>query len=204
MNDLNVTRGKGFLEGFLAKQRSKRANRLIPSELRKGSILDIGCGTYPFFLVETEFKEKYGLDQSETAAGYSDPAKGLYLRNWDFGRETSLPFENDFFNIVTMLAVFEHIEPEQLCLLVSEVYRVLVPGGIYILTTPAWWTDGLLRFMAKLRLVSPVEIADHKDTYSHQKITRILESCGFQRKFIRLGYFEAFLNIWAAAKKGEE
>lgn len=192
------------MEGFLAKQRSKRANRLIPAELRKGRILDIGCGTYPYFLMETEFNEKYGLDQSEAAASHSDPARGLHLQQLDFGREKVLPFGDGFFNIVTMLAVFEHIEPQQLFRLVSEIHRVLAPGGIYILTTPAWWTDGLLRFMAKLRLVSPVEIADHKDTYSHKKITRILEGCGFQQQHIRLGYFEAFMNIWAAAVKGEE
>lgn len=204
MNSQTVTRGHGFLEGFLAKQRSKRANKLIPGELRAGRILDIGCGTYPYFLMETQFNGKYGLDQSEAAADHRDPANGLHLRQLDFGRESALPFEDNFFSVVTMLAVFEHIEPEQLCRLVAEIHRVLVPGGIYILTTPAWWTDGLLRFMAALRLVSPVEIADHKDTYSHKKITRILEGCGFRWEHIRLGYFEAFMNIWTVARKGEE
>jgi len=27
-------------------------------------ILDIGCGTYPFFLLNTEFNKKYGMDPS--------------------------------------------------------------------------------------------------------------------------------------------
>ena len=60
----NVTRGTGLLEGFLSEQRAKLANKKIPSELRSGKILDIGCGSYPNFLISTNFNIKYGLDPS--------------------------------------------------------------------------------------------------------------------------------------------
>jgi hypothetical protein len=46
-----------------------------------------------------------------------------------------------------------------------------------------------------------VEIEDHKDTYSPQKITRILEDCGFRKENITSGYFELFMNIWVQARK---
>ena len=59
----NVTRGYGLLEGFLAKQRVKIANDLIPIDYRKGTVLDIGCGSYPLFLTLTEFRDKYVLDK---------------------------------------------------------------------------------------------------------------------------------------------
>ncbi|MCP5104139.1 MAG: class I SAM-dependent methyltransferase [bacterium] len=198
----SVTRGFGFLESYLAKKRSKKANSLIPTFSRRGRILDIGCGTYPYFLAETEFDEKYGIDKSDACTRHADlpgPHKTLRLQPWDFGKENKLPFENEFFDVVTMLAVFEHIETDHIRRLVSEIRRILKKGGIYILTTPAGWTDRLLRFLAAIKLVSAVEIEDHKDTYSHKKIKGILVDGGFPNENIQLGHFELFMNIWGTA-----
>ena len=58
-----VTRGSGLLEGFLARQRVRVANRKIPAGHREGRLLDVGCGTFPFFLANTSFREKYGVDK---------------------------------------------------------------------------------------------------------------------------------------------
>ena len=199
-----VTRGSGFLEAFLAKKRSQTANRLMSSSLREGRLLDVGCGSFPFFLANTSFKEKYGIDGSEAITRYhqlpgSDAS--LKVQYWNFGEKKVLPFDGNFFDVVTMLAVFEHIEKENLHALVSEIHRILKPQGEYIITVPAGWTDGLLRFMAKIRLVSGVEIEDHKDTYSRSKIASILQGGGFNQNTIQSGYFEFFMNIWTKAVK---
>jgi hypothetical protein len=58
-----ATRGYGVLENFLSRQRSNVANRLIPDSLRRGKILDIGCGTFPLFLNKVAVKEKYAIDK---------------------------------------------------------------------------------------------------------------------------------------------
>ena len=60
---VKVTRGHGLLERFLARKRACMANQLIPSHLRNGRILDIGCGSFPYFLLNTVFTEKCGLDK---------------------------------------------------------------------------------------------------------------------------------------------
>src|SRR5690606_9300954 len=73
-----VTRGKGRLEAFLARHRAQMANRLIPDELRSGTIVDIGCGSYPYFLSTTDFAHRYGLDR--VAAG--DPAGAAAGATW--------------------------------------------------------------------------------------------------------------------------
>lgn len=198
----NVTRGSGLLERFLAKQRSKMANELIPFTYRRGRILDIGCGTYPFFLLNTQFSEKYGLDKvAEENFGRRFHNQQIILINYDIEKEDMLPFESNYFDVLTMLAVFEHIEPKRLAKALSEVYRVLRSGGCYILTTPTFWTDSLLRFMAKLRLVSPIEIEDHKDAYSHSRISSMLQEANFLKEKLRFGYFEMFMNIWVSATK---
>jgi len=202
--NVSVTRGVGVLERFLAKKRSRMANALIPEDSRNGRILDIGCGTFPYFLVETRFNEKYGIDQAREfdkhREALAETHPQLQLQQWDFGTQNRLPFDDDFFDVVTMLAVFEHIEPRHLERLLAEIRRLLKPGGCYVMTTPAGWTDRLLRIMARLKLVSAVEIEDHKDTYSHKKVRRLLEAGGFQNKNIRLGHFELFMNIWGKAE----
>jgi 2-polyprenyl-3-methyl-5-hydroxy-6-metoxy-1,4-benzoquinol methylase len=196
------TRGFGLLEKLLAEMRYKVADKLIPSAYRKGRILDIGCGVYPFFLMKTEFSEKFGLDkavQKNYIKRFQD--NNIVLINYDIEKENVLPFKNEYFDVVTMLAVIEHFEPKRFLKMIREIYRVLKPGGMYILTTPAFWTDGLLWFMAKLRLLSPLEIEEHKAVYSHSKIFSMLREGNFSKEKIRLGYFEMFMNIWATATK---
>lgn len=198
-----VTRSYGLLEGILAKERCRLANRLIPTEKRSGQLLDIGCGSHPFFLTNTEFKEKFGLDKMvrpEQKVALKE-RHGISLVNYDVEQAREIPFESNSFDVVTMLAVFEHIEPELLPELLSEIHRVLKPGGMYLLTTPAVWTDGLLRVLARLRLVSPVEIEEHKDAYTHPRIGDLLARGGFDRTGMKFGYFEVFLNLWATATK---
>jgi len=194
------TRGYGFLEGFLARQRARMADRLIPPSYRGGRLLDIGCGAYPYFVSHTRFREKYGLDQVVCKPLNAEcTGDKTYIISFDIHCRGALPFKSQHFDIVTMLAVFEHIEPERLPTLLNEIYRVLKPGGLFILTTPAAWTDRLLKTMAKLRFVSPIEIEDHKDTYTHSKIARYLEASDFRTATSRFGYFELYMNIWATS-----
>lgn len=200
MAEKSVTRGYGLLEKQLAKQRAKVANRLIPTRLRAGRLLDVGCGAHPFFLLHTVFQTKFGLDHAVKPV---EDNESINLLPFDLHKETVLPFDDDYFDVVTMLAVFEHIEPERLAGVLNEIRRVLKPGGLYILTTPAGWTDKLLRMFAKLRLVSSVEIDDHKDAYNHAKIVSLLLNAKFKEANITCGWFELFVNLWVSAEKEE-
>jgi hypothetical protein len=70
------------------------------------------------------------------------------------------------------------------------------------MTTPAFWTDKLLRIMAKLKLVSESEILEHKDSYSQSKVRNIIQKTAFSEKEdISFGYFELFMNLWAVVTK---
>jgi SAM-dependent methyltransferase len=202
LSNHQVTRGYGLLEGFLARKRASKANALIPSDHRRGRLLDIGCGSFPFFLVNTEFAEKHGLDQvvdAETTRQFA--AQGITLAHQDFEHSAALPFADDYFDVVTMLAVFEHIEPAQLGELLGEIRRILKPGGVYVLTTPASWTEWLLETLAFLHLTSPHEIDDHKNMYDHPEVSELLCRAGFSVDNVRLGYFEFRMNVWGVAEK---
>lgn len=197
-----VTRGHGLLETYLAKKRGDIADRLIPASIRDGRLLDIGCGVYPLFLVNIGFKEKIGLDKiSRNDRTPMACPENVKVIDFDLESGQELPFVADFFDAVTMLAVVEHIDPGKLVDIVKNIYRVLKPGGHFVMTTPASWTDGLLRVMARAGLVSREEIEEHRDVYSPRKIMDILRNGNFRTGVVRYGYFEMFANIWVAASK---
>jgi SAM-dependent methyltransferase len=193
----SVTRGSGLLEPFLARMRAGRANKLIPKDLRQGRILDIGCGSYPYFLSHTSFTEKFSVDQQPPSRDYEEI-------NWlvlDLNKVPHLPFEDGFFNVVTLLAVVEHLNPKMLVELLREANRVLKPGGILLLTTPASWTDGILLLMANLNLVSKEEIHEHVFTYTLPLLGWYFGAAGFPMEKVRFGHFEFRMNLWATAQK---
>src|SRR5690606_16441534 len=133
-----VTRGNGRIEGFLARHRARMADRLIPDELRSGTIVDIGCGSYPYFLSTTDFAHRYGLDRVAAgdpagaaagatwavapgvvaeAPGAAPPSRapdGITLIRHDLDERAALPFDDASVDVVTMLAVFEHLDHDVL------------------------------------------------------------------------------------------
>lgn len=202
MSSASVTRGHGLLEGFLARKRCAMANFLIAKDAYNGRILDIGCGSYPLFLSQTSFREKTGIDQvmnAENQAAWRE--RGIDIVGKDLDRDPTLPFPDNHFDVVTMLAVFEHIEPDNLRATVREIHRVLKSGGIYILTTPAHWTDAIIATLSWFGLLSSDEIDEHEETHTHGSITAILTKAGFDPGNIECGTFECGMNLWARAKK---
>lgn len=197
-----ATRGYGVLEEFLARRRAAMVERLIPTGHRTGCIVDIGCGSYPAFLKETTFSRKVGLDRALDQRLVEEfAAKGLCLIQHDLERDPVLPLENESSDVVMMTAVVEHLRPDTVPLLLSEIFRVLKPGGLCIITTPAPWTQALLGCMAKVRLVSSDEIEEHQASYDCKALRSLLASAGFPAKGLRGGRFELGMNCWAVAVK---
>jgi SAM-dependent methyltransferase len=191
------TRGRGALEAHLARLRARQANLLIPRGLRRGRILDIGCGSYPYFLSHTAFKEKFAIDQLAPPSGSHD----IRWYTLDLNAEPRLPFADGYFSVVTMLAVVEHLDPTVMVSLFQEIHRVLQPRGVVIVTTPAAWSAGLLRLMARIRLISAEEIDEHTYVYTLPLLGWYFGRAGFALDTLRFGYFEWLLNMWAIAER---
>jgi SAM-dependent methyltransferase len=191
------TRGNGALEPLLAYLRARQANRLIPGHLRQGRVLDIGCGSTPYFLSHSSFREKFAVDRLTPTV----PAPDISWHAIDLNAEPALPFESGAFAVVTMLAVVEHLDPTRALALLGEVHRTLQPGGVLVVTTPAPWSNPLLRLMSRCNLVSAEEIDEHTHTYSIAQLRQQLSGAGFAREHMRLGYFELMLNLWGIARR---
>lgn len=194
------TRGHGLLEGFIARRRINAALRAIHPRLHGSEILDVGCGSHPFFLVAAPFTRKVGVDQvAPPSADRITP--GLELSRLSLNGAVRLPFPDASFSCVSSLAVIEHLEPDGLPALMAEIRRVLKPSGQFVLTTPHALADGILRLLARLGLVSKEEIDEHKSLFRRGHIRDLLAQAGFPAGKTRVGGFLLGLNILAVAEK---
>ncbi len=181
-----------ILEPLLRKLRLKKVMPHIP---RNAILLDIGCGHKASFLkyASSHIKQGFGVDFKVSPFQF----KNIEVSQLKFNGQ--LPFQDSSFDVVTMLAVLEHIEQEKEML--SEIYRVLAPGGKLVLTVPSVWAKPILEFLSyRLKIVSEEEIRDHKRYYNRQKLRQVLiNEAGFISFNHR--YFQLWMNNFCTVVK---
>jgi len=109
----------------------------------KVNVLDVGCGNgfNIFYLNSYQGKNKKvfftGVDLSHSRIFYANERKKITRTNninFEVGDAMALSFPEATFDIVICTEVLEHLPDPKLC--VSELFRVLKPGGLAIITTP--------------------------------------------------------------------
>jgi ubiquinone/menaquinone biosynthesis C-methylase UbiE len=105
-----------FLEPLLRWMRLRRIIGHIPPQ---SVVLDIGCGHKIGFLraISPRIRKGYGVDFKVLSQSFDN----LEIRQMTFQDHDRLPFDDASMDIVTMLAVLEHIEAEADML--QEIYR---------------------------------------------------------------------------------
>jgi 2-polyprenyl-3-methyl-5-hydroxy-6-metoxy-1,4-benzoquinol methylase len=174
-----------LLEPLLRRARLARALPVI-REYPQCSLLDVGCGWQARLLrdVEPYIARGVGIDRKAPAF---ESGKLTTIRT---ELEATLPFESCTFDVVTMLAVLEHLS-DPLAMLV-EVRRVLRPHGTLIVTVPSHAAKPVLEFLAfRLRLVNPAEIADHKRYFGRGDLRALCRQAGLHmltHRYFQLGF----------------
>ena len=116
--------------------------------------LEIGAGNYP----KIPIKDSYFLDISESAVKKMEKLGGKAV----VGDGVTLPFKDNFFDLIVATHVLEHIEDDKKAF--SEIARVLNPSGIFLFSVPL-----------RMELFSKADIAvGHKRRYEIKELGDLL------------------------------
>jgi 2-polyprenyl-3-methyl-5-hydroxy-6-metoxy-1,4-benzoquinol methylase len=141
-------------------------------------ILDVGCGSGANSAALSQKGHRlYGIDISE-AAIQQYCSRGFVGRIADI--ESGLGYDDNLFDLVFCSEVIEHMTSPDF--LISEMHRVLKPGGHLVLSTPnsAFW---LYRVLGVLGFtVSELQHPKHFQYFSRRSLLKLLRNNGFSPK----------------------
>lgn len=152
-------------------------------------VLDVGCGdasNYQAWLVK-QVKSLTAIDISRTGI---ENARRMGLNGIVHDLSKPFPFDDNRFDGATCIEVLEHLYDPKFA--VTEVHRVLKPGGLLVTTVP---NNGYFRerLKAMTRAELSTSITDfenewmgaHIRFYSLASFTRMLEVAGFEVEQVR-------------------
>lgn len=149
-------------------------------------VLDIGCGTgYSMVWLRERFsfREVYGVDLSPHASVFW---RRRGLDTVALASADRLPFGESEFDLVTCFDVIYQLNDERASAAISEMHRVLRPGGLLFIREPAYqWMRG----------AHDVAVGTHR-RYTLTDLRRLLLAHGFK---IRRDTYANTLLFWLAA-----
>ena len=95
------------------------------------------------------------------------------------------------FDVITMLAVLEHVVPEHQAPSAIQCHAFLVPGGHLLITVPSPAVDHVLEFLRRLRLVHAKTLDQHYG-YEVEMTPEIFGAAGLE--LVRRNSFQLGLN----------
>ena len=153
------------------------------------SVLDLGAG-YCDFINNIEAKKKVAVD--------SDHSTGRFCNNdvkFFNQKVTDIEFEDESFDIVFASNLLEHLNDEELEILISKIRKILKPGGKLIVIQPnyhyafrEYWDD-----------------YSHKKAFSHISLSDLLTSKNFmiirlEKKFLPFSFKSIFPKSYFLTK----
>lgn len=154
----------------------------------EGNFLDIGTNM-GFFLRNAKGFKGWNLYGVEPSPSLSDIARKYFGLNIKTAFLEDAKFENDYFDVVTMTDVFEHItNPDKI---LTEIGRILKPDGILFVKVPNGLFN-LFKFkiakrMGKLKDYDIFDSYEHVVHYSDKTLKKMLEKYGFKVIKVKIG-----------------
>jgi ubiquinone/menaquinone biosynthesis C-methylase UbiE len=150
---------------------------------REGAALDLGCGDGRLTL-ELRARHIVGADVSRVALDRARPRvgeRGIELVEVTPG--AVLPFDDGAFDLVLMAETIEHVVDVQS--LLSEVRRVLRPGGELAVTTPAHGRGSGLSMLLRGFERSFDPLSPHIRFFTRSSLSALLEEMGFEVRSVK-------------------
>lgn len=173
-----------FLDRFL---RDWRIRKSIPYIRAHDCVLDLGCYDASLLkkLKTKPIAHSIGMDLLLAEISRNDDYS-LYPGKFP----DDLPL-NITFDIITLLAVLEHIPSEEQLQLRDNCYKYLNKKGRIIITVPSPFVDQILWVLTKLRLIDGMSVEEHYG-FKVEDVPLIFSSKQF--KLIKHKKFQLGLN----------
>lgn len=144
-----------------------------------GRLLDVGCGA-GFFLDAARERSYHvaGVDLSPVPAAFARERLGLEVM---VGSLYHYRAPSDAFDAVTIFQTIEH-DPDPAALS-AELFRILAPGGVLMVTTPA--ADGFVARAMGKRWFGYRNV-EHVSFFCRQSLRYALEGAGFEIIFLEI------------------
>jgi 2-polyprenyl-3-methyl-5-hydroxy-6-metoxy-1,4-benzoquinol methylase len=140
------------LDRLLQRLRVRVAAPHIPQGSR---LLDVGCADgHLLRAMNGRIHDGVGVDPD--GAAFQGGAYRIIRGTFPDGLDDPGPFD-----VITMLAVFEHFTEEDRPRVVEACRRLLRPGGRVVITVPAAAVDRIVDLLRTLRLVHGMDIDAH-------------------------------------------
>jgi SAM-dependent methyltransferase len=141
-----------FLDRVLQQWRIRKVRRYLPAGCR---VLDIGCAGSALLHTVPGLGEYVGIDPGLDASIRTE--KALLIKGWFPADLPQMPP----FDVITLLAVFEHIPPSAQAEVARACAALIKPSGQLLVTVPSAWVDRILDVLEFARLVDGIAIEQH-------------------------------------------
>jgi SAM-dependent methyltransferase len=102
----------------------------IRKYIAKGTILDVGCSFGGFLSCASKYYSPYGIELSEYSGVH---ARERFAENIHIGTLFDAPFKNDFFSVITMVELIEHLKDPMKALI--KCRELLADDGLLLIQT---------------------------------------------------------------------
>jgi ubiquinone/menaquinone biosynthesis C-methylase UbiE len=163
----------------LGKENTLRRQMIQQAAIGRGAtVLDVGCGTGTLtLLAKTEAGDRgqvYGIDASPEmiAVARQKAQRQQQALNFQIGVIEALPFSDGMFDVVLSSLMFHHLPSDLRQRGLTEIYRVLKPGGCLLVVD-------MKRPTTLLQRIGIMALAHHQLNTDVHDLLPAMEQIGF-------------------------